>query len=261
MKQVKREPIKVQRTAIKLSTGELAQLRLLEMQKLTREDDILEIIAHYEMLAMNILKKGGYSIVSRNHPTKHKNWIHFEYVYEICRIKDWSPRMYIDSQFDRVSGWRAQFRIPPPNTLYSDNAIIHASNYLANIKKTYKEDVGGRKKEEGRITKSLRKQVIDDIVSSIDALSRYIGTSKIEDKSQYKVIKIFQSWGEFSPFYLWTIPWFHKVLNELPQDNKKVIEYKGEFERISHSPSLIALIRDTTRSVEDQLGIPGNIQL
>jgi hypothetical protein len=208
---------------------------------------------------MKATNKAGYSVVSMKNPKASKNYIHFERVFEVCRIKGWDTKLYLEAQFDRSKNW-TKVKFPLPNTLYSLHAFRHFTNYLANIKRTYEKDVGGRAKEKGSVTKTLRQQVIDGIVTTAEILNRYISNTPMDDKEQYKAMKIFQSWGEYSPFYLWSIPWFHQVIKELPP-TKKVQECKKEFERISSSQNIQRLIEITVKQVEEHFNLPDNVSL
>ncbi len=256
---VERKPIKIERVPIKLPTDIKMKLRLYEKQNETKDEDILEMIEHYNMLMAKATNKTGFTIVSMRNPKRSKQYIHFERVFEVCRMKGWDLKLYIEAQFDRTKGW-TNMKYPLPSTLYSLNAFRHFTNYISTLKQTYEKDVGGHKKQKGSVTKSLRQQVIDGIVNTAEMLDMYVSKSSMEDKEQYKAMRIFQSWGEYSPFYLWSVPWFHDMIKELP-DSKKVDEYKREFERISTSKNIQRLIEITVEQVEKHFNLPPNVKI
>jgi len=243
------------RKAIILPKEVKAYLRLLQMQEETREDDILEIVRHYEMLARKVIGKAGYSVVSHKEPTKSKRWIHFERVYEICRMQQWDGKLYIESQFQRLGG------IPMAHMMYSVRALRYFTNYLADIKRKSEKDVGGKKKEKGRQTLSSREEVIEGVISSAETLNTYIKQSIMDDKAQYKAIKIYQAWRELSPYYLWSVPWFHDVVSTMTGDSNREKLVMKEFNMIHESKTLQELIEKTVKEVESHFSIPPNIKL
>ena len=232
-------------------------MKLWEVIEETKEDDIYELSRHYDMLAMETTHKAGYTSLSLKNPTKHRNWVHFERVYEICIMKGWDPKLYIEAQFERAKTWKTM-KFPMPNTLYSENALRFFTNYLSTIKQKYEQDTRADKKERGRETKLLRTKIVEDIITSVERLALYIEKSKHEDKAQYKAIRIFQSWAELSPYYLWSVPWFHDVLNEL--EGKLVEKYRAEFDMIRKSPAVQRMINETVLEVEKHYNIPENVK-
>lgn len=254
---IKRVPIRFHRKSIKLPPHVRMQLKLWEVMEETREEDIYAMSQHYNMLVMEVTHKAGYNSLSLKNYTEHKNWIHFERVYEICRMKGWDSKLYLEGQFERARGW-TNMKFPLPNTLYSVNALRSFTNHLSTLKQKYREDTRGGEKQIGRETKSLRTKVVGSIVSSVEMLSRYVEVAKMDDKAQYKALKVFQSWGEFSPYYLWSIPWFHEVINEI--DGVLVEKCKQEFDTISNSPMLKKVIEETVEKVEKHFNIPENIE-
>lgn len=255
---MEKEITKIRRKPIKLPSNinVSLQLKIWEMQELTREEDIMQMVKHYEMLARRVLNKDGYNILKGKNS---KNLIHFERVYEVCRMKGWDTKLYIESQFDRVKYFKTFMRIPMPSQMYSVNAMRHFTNYLSSIKEKYAKDVDSRKKEKGKETQSIKAEVVSQIQNSIEMLHRYIIHTNYEDKSQYKAVKIFQSWQELSPYYLWTIPWFHGALKNM-KGNKADL-YRKEFDKINKSKLLPALIKQTVHQIESHFNIPPNIQL
>jgi len=259
---VQRVPIKVYRQPIKLPLDIKMQLKLQEMQEHTKEDDIIELSRHYDMMVIKSSSKGGYYSLSQNDPTRHRNWKHFERVYEICRMKEWDSKLYIESQFDRAKRWEnGKFSYPQPSMMYSVDAIKHFVRYFGDLHKKHRYDTNADKKKRGRETTTLRTQVINDIVSSVESLAFYVKNSNFEDKKQYKALRIYQSWQELSPYYLWSVPWFDKILQEVSAETPKAEEYRNEFLRISKSPSLRDVIKETVLATEKHFNIPENMEL
>ncbi len=254
---IKRVPIKVNRKPIKLNSNQKIQMKIWEAMEITREDDIYELSQHYNMLMMEVTNKAGYNSLSLSGYTEHKNWIHFESVYEICRMKGWDAKLYLEAQFERSRTW-TKFKYPFPNTLYSTKAMKYFMAYLGDIKIKYKQDVAGRKKERGKETKELRSRVIEEIVKSVERVLDFIEANRRMEGEQAKAMAIFNHWEQMSPFYLWSIPWFHDVMKDI--DVKKIEDYKREFDRIGSSKSIQRTIEETVQRVEETFRLPGNMQ-
>ena len=237
------------------------QVKLKELNEYTKVEDICEDIAHYEMLARQQLNQSGYSVVHRNKdPQTHHNWKYFEYLRELCLLKRWDTKLYIEMQFKRFTEYESRFKIPYPNMLCSDAAISYFIKQIGAIQQTYKKDIGGKKKERGKQTLDLKSEIHNEVLRSIKNLHWYIESNKmIEDSAQYKTIKIFQSWEEFSPYYLWSIPWFKDVLNDV--EGRKKEECIKLFEQINKSKSIQDIIKTEVKSLEDKYHIPPNLQL
>jgi hypothetical protein len=254
---IRRIPIKVHRKPIILPPHIKMQVKLWEMMEITREDDIYDISRHYDSLVMKATNKAGHTSLSLKNPTEHRNWIHFERVYEICRMKGWDANLYIEGQFERAKGW-TRMKFPLPNMLYSDNALRSHINYLGDIVKKYKKDTNAEKRKRGSETKTLSTQVIRGVVRSVEMISDHLDRGKVEDKAQYKALTIFNNWEQMSPFYLWSVGWFHDIMSDMT--GKKIEECKTEFTRISGSPSLQRMIEESVRETEKQLNVPHNIK-
>lgn len=254
---IKRVPIKVNRKPIKLSKYLKAQLKMWELTEITKTEDILEMSSHFDMLVMELTKKAGYNSLSLSNPTEHKNWSHFECIYEICRMKGWDTKLYIEGQFERARMFKSM-KYPLPHMMYSVNALRFHVNYLADIRDKYAKDTNKEERKKGRETKTLSTKIIDDVISSVESLSEWIEKSKSPDLGQAKALEVFNNWQYLSPFYLWSIPWFHDVLKDL--DGKKVQNCREEFNRIDKSPSMRRVIGETVEKVEKSFNIPPNIQ-
>lgn len=254
---IKRVPIKVHRKPIKLPSFIIGQVKLWELMEETREDDILAIAEHFNMVMMKVSSKAGYNTLSLSNPTQHKNFIHFERVYEICRMKGWDANLYIESQFERAKGWE-KVKYPLPHMLYSTGALRFFTNHLSTIIQKYERDTRGKERQKGKETKSLRQIIVDDIVRSAKNLSESISSAKSNDKAQTKALKLFQSWADYSPYYLYSVPWFHDVIKEI--DGALILKYREEFEKINKSPMIKGIIKETVSQVEEYYGLPENIQ-
>lgn len=235
-------------------------LKLRELQLDSREEDIFVIAKHYEMLVREVKNITGYSSLSYSNPQGHRNWRHFEYIYEACRMKEWDAKLYIESQFDRVKGWVNGITYPLPAHMYSVNAFRHFTTYLSTIKQKYEEDTGGIDKKKGRETRTNREAIIEGILSATEILNMYMTNSNIKDKSQYKALRIYQSWQEFSPYYLWSIPWFHAIVPTLGQ-SIKARECSDQFDMISNSVHTQETIKEIVPHAEKLLNIPTNIEI
>jgi len=256
---VKRVPIKITRKPIIIPDHLKGQLKLWELTEETKEEDIIELAEHYNMLMMDATKKAGYTALPYKNPTEHKNWIHFESIYEICRIKGWDGKLYIEGQFERAKHW-TKMKHPLPSMMYSVKAIKFHINFMGNIKVRYKKDTGKAKKEKGKETKILRDIIIENTISSAETLATYMARAKnkAESEGQHKALSIFNHWHELSPYYLWSVPWFHDVIKDL--SGKKVDECMAEFDRISKSPMIKRTIEETVPQTEEHFKLPANIE-
>jgi hypothetical protein len=131
--------------------------------------------------------------------------------------------------------------------------------YLADIKQKYEKDTFKGKKERGKETRTTQTEVIQSIVDSIDMLKGYLKNTQHDNKEQYKVMKIYQYWTNFSPYYLWSIPWFKDVLPEL--EGSVADRYRTTFDMISRSKWLRTLIKEIAHATEEYYKVPPNIDL
>jgi hypothetical protein len=255
---VKRIPIKVNRFPIKLPQEVRLHMKRQQLQEETREDDILAIAEHYNMCARKYKGSPGYNSLSLTNPKKHRNWKHFELVYEACRMQEWDTKLYIEAQFQRS---KELDRMLYPGQMYSVNAFRYFTNYLSDIRQKHAKDTNKRTKEKGRETLTVRDEVVKGIQKSVQLLSEALKHTKIEDGAQSKILKIFHSWAELSPYYLWSIPWFHEALKEFPSDAVDVQRVTKQFGMISGSKSVQNLIEETVSETERKLNIPKNMEL
>lgn len=254
---IERKPIKINRIPIKLSQDTKMKLKIQEMEKLTRDDDIMEIAEHYAMLVRQVRHLPNYYSLSYKNPKSHKNWVHFERVYEVCRLKGWNAKLYIESQFKRAKNWKSEY--PFTNTLYSTSALRFYTNYLSKIDQEYEKGIDAEKRKRGKETQDIRAEILEQVISTVETIVFYLKLSKYTSPEEYKVAKIFQCWEEFSPYYLYTIPWFHKVIRELP--NETVEPLLKVFGMIDKNKSLQTTIREVVSQVEEHYNMPKNITL
>jgi len=236
------------------------KMKLEELQYYTKEDDIKEMSRHFDMLVVRYTDMAGYTSLPLTDPMRHRNWKHFERVWEICRLKDWDRKLYIEAQFERAKHWNSTMKYPQPGMMYSVEALRYFTSYLGDLVKKYKYDTNADKKKKGKETVTLRREIIEEITNSVETLSLYINNSNFEDKAQYKALKIYQSWQELSPYYLWSIPWFHRVLESM-DGGVKVQKYKDMFSKIGKSKSMQSLIAECVLKIEDHFNTPRNIDL
>lgn len=253
--------VPVKRKAIIFPIEVRAYYKIQELNEYTKMEDICEIISHYEMLARQGLKQSGYCVVHKNKdPQTHHNWRYFEYLNELCLIKQWDSKLYLEMQFKRFTEYDSKFKIPYPNMLCSDAAIKYFIKQIGAIQQTYKKDIGAKKKERGKQTLDLRTEIHNEVLKSVKNLHWYIeNNTMIEDNAQYKTVKIFQSWEEFSPYYLWSIPWFKDVIGDI-QGTKKD-EYVEIFKQIDKSETMKSTIMEQVKTLESKYNIPQNLQL
>jgi hypothetical protein len=254
---MERIPIKFNRTPIKLPQLVKLQMKKEQLEEETRDEDILAISEHYDMFARELKNTSGYNSLSPKDPKGHRNWKHFSMIYEACKMKDWDAKLYIEAQFKRYEGLG---RMPYPAMLYSVNAFRFFTNYLADIKQKHRQDTDKRQKEKGKETTTLGIEIVNGISKSADIISQSMKLSKIEDKTQGKAMKIFHSWAELSPYYLWSIPWFHDLIGELP-DTKDLQRVKKSFDMISKSKLARTTIENTIQEIEKKFDLPPNMEI
>jgi hypothetical protein len=252
-----RTPVK--RKSIKLPMDVKSYLKLQEMQLLTKDDDILNVSKHYDMLARKALGKSGYSSLYINKdPRKHTNWKYFEYVYELCKIKEWDVNLYLEAQFKYYK--QIGKVMPYPNMICSDNAIRGYARFLMDIREKHRRDIGKAKRERGKETQTIREEVIEGVIHSVETLDTYIrANTTYTDKAEYKAMRIYQAWQELSPYYLWSIPWFHSIIGGMTGSIAE--KYIAVFEVITKSPTIQSIISETVSEVERSYNIPHNLQL
>ena len=232
-------------------------MKLWELMEITRTEDIIAIASHYDMLRIEATNQSGFTSLPMEHPEDSKNWHHFESVYEICRVQGWDPKFYLEAQFDHYSKHGNKFKYPLANMLYSMKALRTFIDYKGDVHSKYKKDVGGEKKKRGRETRSLQEQITLGIEKSVTKLASAFEYKKDEFTRENKALYIFNNWSNLSPFYLYSIPWFHEVLEGIL--TKQATPYKKEFQRINKSMSMRTTIDEATRKLEEDYGIPRNL--
>jgi len=243
--------IKVLRVSIKLPMLLKCYILKEQLDEFTRDYDSHKIQQYYEKLVCKSMGWGYYR-------SSDKNWTHFVRVREICRMKDWDYQIYLDAQFQGLLNYR-----PYPSMLYSKRALVTFTNYLATIKKNYRGTLDSAKKQKGKKLLSLEKEVVESIVSSVETLSSYIQNNNDEEKrAQVKILKLYHSWEQYSPYYLYSLPWLHDMLkaNEL-MEGKKLDELRHVWELIEKSKRIREIVYSTVAQSESHFGIPGNLKL
>jgi len=141
--------------------------------------------------------------------------------------------------------------------MYSVNAMRFFIHYQGDVHQKYKKDVGGEKRKRGKETVELRDQIIRGVTDSINQITKHFEYKKNELTEEAKALYVFNNWHNLSPFYLYSIRWFHEVLEGITA--KQADRYKKEFQRINSSISMRTVIDETVRKLEEENGIPRNI--
>lgn len=252
----RRNPIK--RTPVKFDSETKNILILQNIERETREEDIWNIILHYEMMVRQTLKIPYYKAISRSNIEKHKNYLHFEYIYEICRLKDWDYRLYIESQFDRAKKYWKTVKVPQPSMMYSVKAMKYFMDYLGNIQVFYRKDINLEKRKRGKNTLSVYDEIYEGIDTTLRELQEHLHFIPQELKAQQKVLYIYDNWEMLSPYFLWTVTWFPSLLEEL--SGKPAEDCITLFRNISRSDSIEVFIITTMEELTKKYNTPPDVE-
>ena len=236
-----------------MSEQDKINLRFRELFLESKPAGINKLINHYLFLAR---KKGIASEKLSKSALNPKSKIHFDRVLEICFMKGWEPKLYLESQFQRAEK-STKFDIPPVKNLYSESAIKYFVNFLNERRKTYEKDVYTRYYLKPLETMSLTEEVINGVYTSIDNLSMYLKDDMCT--SENKALRIYHMWEQLSPYYLYTIKWFHKVLPSL--DSLRARELENYFLDIDMNSRIRELAEETVADMEKEYNFPPNIKL
>lgn len=222
---------------------------------------VIIIARYYENKCRIASNTTGFKALPLEHPEEHKNWKHFNRVYDICTTNDIDYRVYLDAQFERVTHWNHGNKYPFANQLYSEAAL----KYYYSYEKETKQKMGATKdyKLRAKKMKTVRQEVIDDIIRDCDVMSSYL--TRIKDKSSVtpgedKAVYIYDQWRTMSIYYLVTIPWFKDILDEA-DDSDINVDYKDKYKAVTHNKKLMSLINSTVKQVEKYYHLPENIVL
>lgn len=231
-----------------------------------QEKEILSIAQHYEMLVRKMNRMGGYSSLSKNNPTEHKNWSKFEKLFNLCDGKGWEPRYYLDAQFDKADKyWKnSKFKFPLPQMLCSKASQEYFEKWTKEREEIYAEDLHSKEKLRAQKTLSLKQQVIRDIVRSTEMLSMYCNHGTDEEREQSKALRIYDVWSSYSSAYLYSIPWFKSFLKELDMSGSshpRLPEVKKDFELFDKNKKIQMVIQKTVNMCENEFSIPANLAI
>jgi len=238
------------------------QVKLWELTELTRDEDILAMSRYYDRLVADTLNRAGHNSLytkTSKDPREHRNWIHFARAYEICRMKGWDRKLYIKAQFERSKHWE-KMKYPYPSMLYSKNAISYFIQYLGRLEQNYSEDIDKDQRKRGKESDDLEEIIIKEVYNSAETISRYLNFKENKDILSQKAVIILGHYAELSPFYLWSVPWFHKVMPDL-KENKMLYSCKREFNRITKSTFMKLAIDKAVEEAERRYNLPPNINL
>lgn len=228
---------------------------------------IIEISKHYNMLASNANNYTGYNSLPKKNPQKHKNWIAFQKLDDLCTENGWDVKLYLEAQFDRADKyWKnSRMKYPLPNMLRSVKAQEYYVRWIKDREEKYKHDVSRHHKVVAKRTVSVRRKVIQEIVQSVELVSMYIRSNATEqEREEDKALRIYHNWEGYSAAYLYSIDWFREFIYELDDsnDNKKRIDYvKEQFAMFDKSKSLQEVIRRTVEQAEERYEVPENLAI
>lgn len=258
---IKRIPVK--RIPIKFSKNDKYESIFKTLSNEKKQKEIVQISVNYNNLVSRFNYLSGYHSLSIKQPTKHKNWKHFEKLYELCVENDWDYKLFLQCQFERAKKhWtKSKFKFPLPNMLCSDKSIEYFKNWVKDRTEKYENDLAKVELFKAKKSNSTRQRIITDIVNSVESIVYYIDKNK---SSESKAVRIYHNWESYSPSYLWTIPWFRKFADELKTvspDCPSLTALFLEWNMIQRSKSLQDLITKTTKIMESKFNMPDNIAI
>jgi len=225
---------------------------------------VLELVKHYEMVARDFLKKSSYNVLGGK-GKNHKNWSIFMKFNDLCMSKGYDGKVYIEAQFHKAGKYWTNGRYPFPNMLLGDKAEQCYEMHTRIMREKYAKDVHADKKMAAKETLSFQSQILKDIAQTASNLKFYMGSvHNVSNLSFVKVSIIYSFWTSFSPYYLYSVPWFRSYINELidsGEGHSALVEMASEFDRIDKSQQLQRIICDGVYLAEDELSIPSNISL
>ena len=258
-----RKAIKIKRQAVKL-VNYRQRLAELSREYVTSDLGVMRLVKHYEMLARNFKKQTWYDVLGGK-GKNHRNWGMFVKLFDFCKLNGYDGKHYIEAQFHRAGKYWNDGRYPLPNMLLGEKASKWYVNYVKDLKEKYSKDVHADEKMASKQTISVQSQVLQDVAESVKTLKFYMGTIKtIKSPEHIKVSIIYSFWTSFSPYYLYSVPWFRKYVDEMisnGEEHSGIKQAHDEFARIDKSKQLQQLISEGVEVAEDELSIPRNISL
>jgi len=253
----------IKRVPIKIPFNMLMEMKLREMGGYTSaEKRVIEIAEHYDMLVSKHANRSFHRSLPKEDKTEGKHWKSFMKLYDLCKEKGWDPKLFLEVQFTKAKRHWKKVRYPFPNMLCSENAQKSFERHQLEYKEKYKNERFGAEKAQETI--SLDKRIIKEIMHTASFLPMYTHGDTDRDRQEAKAIRIFDAWEECSPFYLWSIPWFDRLLKEQAEmypDNKKIKETQELFAMINKSKRIQKVILAAVEVVERKYDIPKNIDI
>lgn len=301
---IKRTPIKIQRIPVKLTAIEKKSLKNNEVvasaaealvQKgilAGRDRNILQLGEYYNYLTRKVLNINGYRSLG-NEPKKHKNWLQFSRVLDLCEEKGWDYRLYLEAQFDRASFWaKTKYRsnMPFANQLYSKGAQEYYLKYVEFKADSVYQD--SRKiKPNHSIPKTVRQEITEDIKHGLEILAMYQkffkGNAKYRDiviteeiLKDVLISDVEAQLFSFRPAFLAASELVQKVMTDMEQtanlwadaDEDWVAEVgagrlngidrlKEKARRIKENKKLMEFAKSEIIRIEAELGLPREADL
>lgn len=243
------------------------EAKLRDMNGLTvTEKEVIGISKHYNMLVCRFNNIAGYRSLTVNEPREHKNWKFFERVRNLCRENDWDANLYLEAQFDRAKKYfvNAKIKYPMPNGLCSEKSQLYFTRYLEDLH-AKRLHVDRHKRVTTGKTKTMGEIFTEEIIRSTEFLHYYINDNGTElEQKQDKALRFYDSWMEYSPAYMYTVPWFRTYFEEIKEydpENPYIQKYDGVFKLLDKSKKLQRLVQVAAEVVERERKIPANLTL
>lgn len=249
------------RKAIKLPLNVRAYYRREQILNETMDEDVWLIVLKYEEMFRKSTASTHYLAVPRKRETyqQSKSYQKFCEVYYICRLKEWDAMFYIEVQFERCRKLEGKFKAPMINMLASDGAIKYAMKAIGSINLRYEKDMGTParlKKDTANVNYVERLEV--EILRSVLELQKALKLTKQGDNPQTKALELYAKWKQYSPEYLYSIPWLVEMIRDLPID--KAVEHAIlTFDSLDADFYLKAHCLYACEEIENYYNIPINV--
>lgn len=228
---------------------------------------ILELVRHYDMLARKFHNSTEYFSVSIKSPKTHDNWGRFESLYWYCCEQKIEAKTYIEAQFKLSEKWtNLKVKYPLPSMLLSEKAKDGYAKYIRNKMENF--TLSHEKAIVPRQTVDIQAEVVKEIHDSIINLITYVEpyrklqTAAAEEKCrEVQTMRILNYWREYSPYYLWSVEWFHQLVDAMKsnekneKDEQRIIDI---FNKIRVHPLIQDLIQQTVNELNQKYRMPAN---
>lgn len=171
-----------------------------------KEKAILDVAHYYENRVRKTLNSFGFRALSKDYKN-HKNWKQFTKIYELCQENNWDYRVYLDSQFWRVSNWTRKQKYPYVNQCYSEAAQKSYHNYVRVYKKT--NSVSGKIKVKAveEVPETVNQEMLRELAETytmIDSVLKRNKSLPTRNNPPEATIayELWGNWMRFSPYYL-----------------------------------------------------------